>query len=83
MGFAVAAAVSVPIVVAVVLWVGVAAFGGVVIADDDGGVVVVGQVLLLVVAVFRLLELIWLNEVLMPMLGQVRVVSSAEVLAAA
>ena len=76
-------AVLVPIAVAVVLWVGVAAFGGVVIADDDGGVVVVGQVLLLVVAVFRLLELILLRGVQTQVLGQIPVVSSAEVLAAA
>ena len=71
----VAAVVWVPIVDVVVLWVEV--------VDDVDVVVVVGQYLLLLVGVFRLLELFWLNEVLMPMLGQVPVVSSAEVLAAA
>ena len=56
---------------------------GVVIADDDDVVVVVEQDLPLLVGVFRLLELFWLNEVLIPMLGQVPVVSSVGVLAAA
>ena len=82
--FVVVVAVFVPIVVdAFVLQVGIAAFGVVVIGTDVDVVVVVGQVLLLLqlVGVFRLLELFWLNEVLMSMLGQVPVVSSAEVLA--
>ena len=66
---------------AVVLWVGVAPFGGVVIADDVDAVV--WQDLLLVVGVFRLLELILLREVQMQVLGQILVVSSAEFPAAA
>ena len=57
--------------------------GSVVIADEDDAVVVVEQDLPLLVGFFCLLELFWLNEVLIPMLGQVPVVSSAEVLAAA
>ena len=45
-----------------------------------GGDAVVGRVLLLVVGVFHLLVLIWLRGALMPVLGQLLVVSSTEVL---
>ena len=78
------AVVSGPIVGdVVVLLVEIFVACGVVSADDNDAVVVVEQVLSPPVGAFRLLELFWLNEVLMPMLGQVPVVSSAEVLAAA
>ena len=59
-----------------VLRVEIVAFGGVAIADD------VGRVPLLLVAVFRLLELIWLRAVLMLAPGRLLVVSFAEVLVA-
>ena len=78
-------AVLVPIVVdGFVLQVEIAAFGVVVIGNDIDVVVVVGQVLLLLrlVGVFRLLELIWLKAAQMQVLGQLLVVSSAEVLVA-
>ena len=64
----------------VVLWVEVAAFGGVVIADDVDAVV--WQDLLLLVGVFRHLELILLMGALMSVLRPLVVVSSAEVLMA-
>ena len=71
MVFVVAAVAWVPSVDAVVLWVEVAAFGG----------AVVGWGLLVAVEAFRLLELILLMGVQMQVLGQIPVVSSAEVLA--
>ena len=82
-GFVVVVGASAPIAADVfVLWVEVAAFGGVVIADDVDVVVVVGQDLLLLVGFFRLLGLIWFMGVPMPVRGQLLVVSSAEVLVA-
>ena len=67
------------------LRVEIAVFGVVVIGNDVDVVVVVGQDLLLLqlVGVFRLLELIWLKAAQMQVLGQLLVVSSVEVLAAA
>ena len=78
----VVAVVWVPIVDVVVL-VEIVVAVGVVIADDDDVVVVVEQDLPLLVGVFRLLELIWLKAAQMQVLGQLLVVSSVEVLAAA
>ena len=75
------AVVSGPIVGDVVL-VEIVVAVGVVIADDDDVVVVVEQDLPLLVGVFRLLELIWLKAAQMQVLGQLLVVSSAEVLVA-
>ena len=65
------------------VWVSIAA--AVVLLDEIfavGGDAVVGRVLLLLVAVFRLLVLLWLREALMPVLGQLLPGSFAEVMAA-
>ena len=81
-----AAVVLGPIVAGLfVLQVEIFVAGGVVTVDDVDVVVDVGPVLMLpqLVGVSHLLELFWLNAVLIPMLGQVPVVSFVEVLAAA
>ena len=76
------AVVSVPIVGdVVVLLAEIFVACGVVIADDNDAVVVVEQVLSLPVGACRLLELILLRGVQTQVLGQILVVSSAEVLA--
>ena len=81
-----AAVVLGPIVAGLfVLQVEIFVAGGVVTVDDVDVVVDVGPVLMLpqLVGVSHLPELFWLNAVLIPMLGQVPVVSFFEVLAAA